>query len=284
MASFKISPKVLGEGSFGKVYVGVYYPEDGKDGMPSAVKVMPRDKFDENEYLNHVELSQYPECNKYVACIYKLFGEDETGDHKNLYLAMELIRGQELLSMVFNPRNKISVDRYEDMFRKLLEGLAYIHSKGIAHLDIKLENIMYAGEWQYKYIDFGFACDEDTCMDSSSTNHGSGFLTAPEYYNPELGKNASAQATDVWSLGATFLETLLPTKKIFKRVDDLELDGASVANEDPDMWDVSVELLSKGIFKTSDDVWPLIKGPISAMMQLSPNKRMTAQQVLDKYF
>lgn len=280
-----VSQDVLGQGSFGKVFIGVYYPEEGGE-LPSAVKVIPRDKFDENEYLHHVKLSQYPDCNQYVACIYKLFGEKETGDSENLYLALELIRGKELLDVVF--RRQLSLEVYEDMFKQLLKGMAYIHSKDIAHLDIKLENIMaqedtQMNNWHFKFIDFGFACDPDTCLDSSSTIHGSTFLTPPEYYNPDLG-SASAQSVDIWALGATFLETLLGKKKILKRLDDLQLDGASVSNNDPDTWNIADELLATGVFDRSDDVWHLVEGPISAMMQMSPKKRMTAQQVLDKYF
>jgi serine/threonine protein kinase len=48
-----------------------------------------------------------------------------------------------------------SLARY--YFKQLLEGLEHMHQKGIAHRDIKLENILFDENFDLKIADMGFA-------------------------------------------------------------------------------------------------------------------------------
>lgn len=41
--------------------------------------------------------------------------------------------------------------------RGVLEGLVYLHNRGTAHRDIKLENVALAASGHVKLIDFGYA-------------------------------------------------------------------------------------------------------------------------------
>ena len=45
----------------------------------------------------------------------------------------------------------------KDIMRQVLSAVAYIHSNGVVHRDIKLDNILLDSQLKVKLIDFGFA-------------------------------------------------------------------------------------------------------------------------------
>ena len=67
---------------------------------------------------------------------------------------MEVCGGGDLLTYV-RRRRKIKEDIAKHLFRQIIEGLEYIHSIGILHRDIKLDNILLTSEGNVKVCDFG---------------------------------------------------------------------------------------------------------------------------------
>ena len=67
---------------------------------------------------------------------------------------MELCAGGDLLNYV-RKRKKLNEATAKLIFKQLIEGLGYIHSKGILHRDIKLDNILLDGKGNVKIADFG---------------------------------------------------------------------------------------------------------------------------------
>ena len=72
---------------------------------------------------------------------------------------MELCPGMPLFHHVKKlPEQRMSEDNCRVIFRQLMLGVGYMHSRGKAHRDLKLDNILYDPETQrIKIIDFGFA-------------------------------------------------------------------------------------------------------------------------------
>ena len=62
------------------------------------------------------------------------------------------IRLQELVDS-----RKVSQTEVDCIFKGIVEGVGYMHSNGIAHLDLKLRNIMLSSNGSPKIIDFGSA-------------------------------------------------------------------------------------------------------------------------------
>lgn len=103
-------------------------------------------------------LSKYPMCNRYIVCVYDVF-RAEYNNENNLFLRTELIEGHELsdLRLCFLDGVKIPLELVRFIIYSILKGLEYIHSQGIAHRDIKDENVMFNHQF-IKIIDFGMAC------------------------------------------------------------------------------------------------------------------------------
>lgn len=111
---------------------------------------------------------------------------------------------------IFNYGKRSKKRFYElmDYFNQLLEGINYMHSKGIAHMDLKLENIMINLDTKIlKIIDFGdariFNDNGKICKDHGI--HGTYEFMAPEIfqdseYNPEK--------VDIWCLGIILYELI----------------------------------------------------------------------------
>ena len=82
----------------------------------------------------------------------------------------------------------------------LVDGVAYLHSKGIVHRDLKPENILISrsnGDINHlKIADFGFA---RKCGDQNGAL--SRVVGTPGYMAPEIGLTNYSLGVDVWSLG-----------------------------------------------------------------------------------
>lgn len=99
-------------------------------------------------------------------------------------------------------KQRLTMNQIERYFKQLMTGLSYIHSKGIAHKDIKLENLLIDEEDNLKISDFGvselfkmeLALEKSLC---------SGFQGSPPYLAPEIySKNPyDGEKADIWSCG-----------------------------------------------------------------------------------
>lgn len=52
---------------------------------------------------------------------------------------------------------KLEESEARTIFKSLVSGIVYLHKKGVAHRDIKTENILLNKYLQVKVIDFGFS-------------------------------------------------------------------------------------------------------------------------------
>jgi len=133
---------------------------------------------------------------------------------------MELCAGGNLIGRLKNSRHKGDENFVATLVEKVLSALNYCHAHGVAHRDIKLENIMYEDDSENaepKLIDFGFA---------TKTSDGMWYrLGTPSYMAPELCVRGAEikydEKVDVWALGVTtFL--MLSGKRPFDHTDSRE--------------------------------------------------------------
>ncbi|KAJ5412927.1 hypothetical protein N7465_005232 [Penicillium sp. CMV-2018d] len=90
-------------------------------------------------------------------------------------------------------------------FKQILSGVAYIHGMGLAHRDLKLDNVVVNDRGIMKLIDFGsavvFRYPFENDIVPASGIVGSDPYLAPEVYDE---KKYDPRPTDVWSLAIIF--------------------------------------------------------------------------------
>ncbi|CAB1414212.1 unnamed protein product, partial [Pleuronectes platessa] len=114
-------------------------------------------------------------------------------------LILELVAGGELFDFLAE-KESLSEEEATQFLKQILEGVLYLHSKQIAHFDLKPENIMLLNRSvphpRIKVIDFGLAHKIDLGNDFKNI-FGTPEFVAPEVVNYEpLGLEA-----DMWSVG-----------------------------------------------------------------------------------
>eukprot|EP00183_Erythrolobus_madagascarensis_P006016 CAMPEP_0185844050 /NCGR_PEP_ID=MMETSP1354-20130828/363_1 /TAXON_ID=708628 /ORGANISM="Erythrolobus madagascarensis, Strain CCMP3276" /LENGTH=305 /DNA_ID=CAMNT_0028543659 /DNA_START=122 /DNA_END=1039 /DNA_ORIENTATION=+ len=177
----------------------VYMAQDRSHGTKVAVKVMKRTSKSTHRELHAIRKLSHESVVGLVDAFE--FGESSV-------LVMDYLPGGDLFDWVTKEEQHLDADSLYSAAKHLLQSLAYIHSNGFAHRDIKLENVVMMRENDpstLRLIDFGFAVP--TSRDELLTTDYSGTLS---YQPPEqiLKQPFSPMKGDMWSLGV-LLYTLL---------------------------------------------------------------------------
>lgn len=139
--------------------------------------------------------------------IIKIFSAFE--ENGTAYYVMEYIDGESLSQKVKN-NGALESDAALEYVKAVAKSLLYLHSKKIAHLDVKPANIMIRkGDDTPILIDFGIskqydATGEATSTDVTGVSHG--FAPLEQYAGKEL--TAFSPASDIYSLAATLFYLL----------------------------------------------------------------------------
>ena len=215
----------IGEGSSGKVYLGVQKEslnEKNDDIAYYSIKLMNTEKIDLNVFKNEIVLME--KVNHKNVCKIFAYGcgpKVSLNKTKNkqpkeyYYIVMEYLEHGELLKYITNVEINENIGFGENfgrlIFSQLLDGLEALHNLNICHRDIKLNNIIL-GENGYllKYIDFGMATEDKGNLQN--------FLGTPYYAAPEilLKKSYCGKSEDIFLLGITLFILVtgsLPFKK-----------------------------------------------------------------------
>lgn len=114
-------------------------------------------------------------------------------------LVEELCSGGELFDRLEEqPLYRYSEEQCLKIVRQITTAVAYLHSKGIVHRDLKLENFLFestANDSQLKIIDFGLS-KHMTFDEAEHDTVGTAYTVAPEVIRGEYDAKC-----DVWGVG-----------------------------------------------------------------------------------
>lgn len=190
----------LGQGEFGKVKLG--WRKDGKIPEQVAIKLIRKDTVPPKSNretkvfreINALKLLTHPN-------IVRL--EEVIQNDKYIGIVLEYASGGELFDHILTHRY-LKDNVACRLFAQLISGVHYLHSKGIVHRDLKLENLLLDKHKNVIITDFGFANSFKAASDGSIHDLMSTSCGSPCYAAPELVVSDSkyvGRKVDVWSCG-----------------------------------------------------------------------------------
>ncbi|MFO0724301.1 MAG: serine/threonine-protein kinase [Myxococcota bacterium] len=131
-------------------------------------------------------------------------------DFEHPFLAMELVQGLPLDQwMAARANQPLGLEEIARIFAELAAAVAYAHSEGVIHRDLKPQNVMIlerAGQRYVKVLDFGIAKLLEPSTDGTTHGRTVGSLF---YMSPEQTRGEPAdRASDTFALGVILFELL----------------------------------------------------------------------------
>eukprot|EP00727_Mastigamoeba_balamuthi_P009688 m51a1_g5341 putative calcium calmodulin-dependent protein kinase type iv-like (496) ;mRNA; f:432663-435462 len=263
---YKFDPEAdaLGRGAAGTVYRAVRL----KYGVTCALKCVPK------------ECKSAQQANSEVRCwttldhphVVRLY---EALDTPTQYcLAMELVKGGDLLDRITKDTSYCE-SRARELVTQLVGAVEHLHSLGVVHRDLKLENLLLSDESDsatLKMADFDLSCFDSDSAELLEYIGTPGYM-APEVircydYDRALPYNKEC---DLWSVGVILYILLSGTPPF-------------TMTEDPDdrRW---MDEASAAKYSLPEDLWGSISEDavdlVRKLLVIDPKKRLTARQTLD---
>ncbi|RVX22350.1 CBL-interacting serine/threonine-protein kinase 7 [Vitis vinifera] len=184
--------RLLGRGSFAKVYQA----HSITDGTAVAVKIMDKARSVEAGMESRIvrEVTamrslQHPNILK----IYEIMATKS-----KIYLIIELAKGGELFTKI-SRRGRLTEAAARRYFQQLVSALLFCHQNGVAHRDMKPQNLLLDQDGNLKVSDFGLSALPDQLKNGLlHTACGTPAYTAPEVVSR---KGYDGEKADAWSCG-----------------------------------------------------------------------------------
>jgi serine/threonine protein kinase len=201
--------EVIGRGGMSSVYCA----RDEKLGRDVALKLFVPQAPDADELKRQeAEIQLLATLNHpSLVTLFDAGIDTRIPDEPRPFLTMELVEGQDLRSRIRH--SPVPLDELAVIGAGIADALAYVHSLGIIHRDVKPGNILLVqvrpGEpLRPKLTDFGIA----RIVDGTRLTATGAMVGTAAYLSPEQAMGSPlTPATDVYSLGLVLLECIKQT-------------------------------------------------------------------------
>ncbi|CDK25128.1 unnamed protein product [Kuraishia capsulata CBS 1993] len=274
---YGIPGKLLGEGAGGSVSI-VESPSDGK---LFAVKSFKSKTERENEF-------------EYKKKLQKEFYLGSTLHHPNVIETYDMLQQGNafLLVMEYGPYDFFTVvmsgllQKNEAFcyFKQIVSGVSYLHSMGLAHRDLKLDNCVISEDGILKIIDFGSAAVFQYPFEESIIK-ATGVVGSDPYLAPEvLGMSSyDPRPCDIWSIAIIYCCMILvrfPWKA--PKMSDASFKAFATTPDPADLKsNDSSRAKTVGPYRLLRLLPSASRDLIGKMLIVDPAKRITMQHIVD---
>mmetsp|Transcript_7294 Transcript_7294/g.17786 ORF Transcript_7294/g.17786 Transcript_7294/m.17786 type:complete len:550 (-) Transcript_7294:179-1828(-) len=263
--------RLLGAGMTGAVHIATHR----KSGKKYAIKSINKRKLDPaqlGELKNEVELLRQLDHPNIVR-LYEVY------EHGNkMYLVMQLLLGKDLGKVNFTNERQVAI-----VMKKIVNAIAYCHSQGICHRDIKLENFVFTSKENLEdiiVIDFGIGKRTVDVSDSikpkkkvikeskgEQKRNMQTICGTPYYMSPQVLDGRYDEKCDCWALGV-LAYILLVSKPPFNGKYKSELDSA----------------IRMGVVQYPRGMSPPAREFIANLLKVDPTKRWSCAEALKSHW
>ncbi|CCJ28913.1 unnamed protein product, partial [Pneumocystis jirovecii] len=201
----------VGEGTYGKVY-------KARNRITNELVALKkiRMEYEKNGFpitaMREIKLLQslrHPN----VVCLLEMMVEKST-----VYMVFEYM-DHDLSGVLSNPNFHFELSHTKHLCKQMLDGLEYLHHRGVLHRDIKGSNILLDNFGQLKLADFGLA--RYYHKKHNTADYTNRVITL--WFRPPellLGATAYGPSVDIWSAGCIMIE-LFTKKPLFPGHDEI---------------------------------------------------------------
>ena len=253
--------KTLGKGTFGKVKMA--YNINNKNEKYACKILLKSNIKDEDDNIRCKREMEILKRMHHVNVVrtYEIISTDTT-----YFIFMDYCGKGELFNYIVEQQH-LSEEKSAFFYYQIINGVEYIHNKGVCHRDLKPENLLLTEKMKLKIIDFGLS------------NFYSGNLLetpcgSPCYASPEMvmGKKYNGFFIDVWSSGI-ILYAMLCGYLPFEEMENDEYN----------------EVLFKNIVECNVDfpkefITPTAKDLLMKILVRDPKKRITIEEIKQHNF
>ena len=176
---------------------------------PVAVKILHQHLADDHTFLERFRreaLAAASLTHPHVVSIYDTGEDGDTPESRCHYIVMEHCGGGTLATLL-RTGGPFEADRVVRVGATICSALAYAHSKGIVHRDVKPANVLVGDDGLLKVGDFGIAKAVSASNDITTTGTIMGTVA---YISPEYASDRELDArSDIYSLGIVLYELVV---------------------------------------------------------------------------
>lgn len=226
-----------------------------------ALKLFPKDRMGDFQYDREILISKF--CHPNVVQYIPMRSHDKTFNSVLTEYSAHGTFHDLVVGRVFDSESIVRT-----YFHQLIAGLEYLHGQGVAHLDLKLANLMVGLNFELKIIDFDQA-------QLTTANHciagGTVGFRAPEIANHSC---SDIFAADIYSAGV-ILYALLTKEMLFSEEEDPKCQSPksynSYCKDKKGFWE--------GRARKHPVLTPELQDLIGGMVNVNPSKRLKIKDI-----